>query len=236
MAEVSVATRRPIRSSFDLWSGVPASEIVGSATTCDSIKQQRHSLQVDPQISLQLSCGSGLSDGSSFSQGELSPEAAELLMLMQAQQQLAEGDDAPSADEIGIDAQIQRLMQLKQFLRRSKQQQQQQVILEDIALASQSAIDNTTSALFTSSALTTPLQSERWVLPAFFGTCKALGLSLSSEPGYQAGSLGFRSSQLAVEPSRCLVWALYYSHPQPRPSRCLPALLLPLQPAQRVNS
>jgi hypothetical protein len=89
------------------------------------------------------------------------------LLLQQAQQQQQAEADAPFQTEMGIDAQIQRLLELKQFLRRTKQataqQQQQQVILEDSVMASDAgnALDGK-SGLFASSALVTPMQSERY--------------------------------------------------------------------------
>lgn len=161
MAEVV----RNIRSSFDLWCGV-SSEL--SSVSCGISKpQQRHSLQLEPQMHFS---GSQLCDSADQL---LTSDTTELLMLLQQQQASTDAEaETPSADELGIDAQIKRLLELKQFLRRTKattgQQQQQQVILEDVALAyAANALDAATAAsasgLFCSSGLVTPLQSERYV-------------------------------------------------------------------------
>lgn len=99
--------------------------------------------------------------------------AADLLQLQQLQQALLQQQAAAAAQqsqaEDGIDVQIQHLLELKAQLRRTKQaaahQQQQQVILEDMALgddAGDGALDAAAaSALFASSGLVTPMQSER---------------------------------------------------------------------------
>lgn len=169
MACVSTQPRN-IRSSFDLgWGGVSHAELANSIAgdAC-----QRMSMQLDQEIQLQLSAP--LTDGLSKGDQLLPSDPAEIqlqqlqqaLLLQQAQQQ-AMADDAPSEQEMGIDAQIQRLLELKQFIRRTKQasaqQQQQQVILEDVALANDAAnvLDATASALYASSGLVTPMESER---------------------------------------------------------------------------
>jgi hypothetical protein len=161
----------PIRNSIDLgWSGVSTKEISNSLGCEMDAHAARRSMQYDPEISMQLSCPQD-----SFSKGEqlLPSEASELLQLLQGQQQQQQLQlalaqlDTQSDGETEIDAQIQQLLQLKQFLRRSKQavtqQQQQQVILEGVALAdAANGLDASASGLFASSGLATPaMQSER---------------------------------------------------------------------------
>jgi hypothetical protein len=132
------------------WGGVSQSELLNSIGDACKQQQQRLSMQLDQEF--------------------LPVDPAEMqlqhaLLLQQAKQQHQAEADAPSHTEMGIDAQIQRLLELKQFLRRTKQataqQQQQQVILEDIVMVGDAgnALDGG-SGLFASSALVTPMQSE----------------------------------------------------------------------------
>jgi hypothetical protein len=142
-----------IRNSFDLaWSGVSAAELLGSVSACELSKQQRpHSLQ------LPRPCQDSLAG-----QDLLSPsDAAELLVLLQQQGPQQQQQGGVTDD---IDAHIQRLIQLKQFLRHSKVHQQE-VILEDVACLSAAppaALDTPASGLFASTGLpAAPLPTER---------------------------------------------------------------------------
>lgn len=145
-----------IRSSFDLcWGGLSHAELLSSVGGDAYNRQQRAtSLQLEREDTTSLA------------------SAADLLQLQQLQQALLQQQAAAaqqSQAEDGIDVQIQHLLELKAQLRRTKQaaaqQQQQQVILEDMALgddAGNSALDAAAaSALFASSGLVTPMQSER---------------------------------------------------------------------------
>jgi hypothetical protein len=160
----------PMRSSVDLCWSVSTAEMSNNFSCEMDVHAARRSMQYDPEISMQLSCPSD-----SFSKGEqlLPSETSELLQLLQGQQQQQQLQlalaqlETQSDGEIEIDAQIQQLMQLKQFLRRSKQaatqQEKQQVIPEDMALAdTANGLDVFASGLFATSGLATPaLQSER---------------------------------------------------------------------------
>mgnify|MGYP001806911093 CR=1 FL=1 len=176
MAEVATCGAvHSIRSSFDMgWKGVSRAQLQSTIASAELDRMARRSMQLDQEISLQLS--SPLQD-TPFSKGEqlLPGDQGELtqlqqaLLLQQAQQQATLPDEGTqSADELGIDAQISRLLQLKQFLRFTKQsgaqqQHHQQVIMEDVVLApdASDALDVTASGLFASSGLCTPMPSER---------------------------------------------------------------------------
>lgn len=156
LGPMSVVASRNIRSSFDLgWGGVSHSELLNNISGDACKQQQRLSMQLDQEFLP--------SDPAELQLQQLQ----QALLLQQTQQQAEAG--APLQTEMGIDAQIQRLLELKQFLRRTKQataqQQQQLVILEDIVMAADAgnALDGSASGLFASSALVTPMQSERYV-------------------------------------------------------------------------
>jgi hypothetical protein len=175
MAEVATCGAVPsIRSSFDMgWGGVSRAQLQSTIASAELDRMARRSMQLDQEISLQLS--SPLQD--TFSKGEqlLPGDQGELtqlqqtLLLQQAQQQANLPDEGTqSADKLGIDAQITRLLQLKQYLRFTKQSstQHQQVIMEGVALApdASDALDMTASGLFASSGLCTPMPCERYAL------------------------------------------------------------------------
>jgi hypothetical protein len=147
-----------IRSSFDMgWGGLSHAELLSSVAGDAYNRQQRATslqLERDDSASLEL----------------LQLQQLQQALLQQQQQQQAAAAQQQSQAEDGIDVQIQHLLELKAQLRRNKQaaahQQQQQVILEDMALGSDASnctgLDAAAaSALFASSGLVTPMQSER---------------------------------------------------------------------------
>lgn len=188
-----------IRSSFDMgWGGLSHAELLSSVAGDAYNRQQR-------ATSLQLE----RDDSASLELLQLQQLQQALLQQQQQLQQAAAAQQQSQAED-GIDVQIQHLLELKAQLRRNKQaaahQQQQQVILEDMALGSDASncagLDAAAaSALFASSGLVTPIQSESLLMgPELSGNSwgNLAAARAAAQPSRRSVDLGGLAQQLAA--------------------------------------